>query len=157
MTQTSAFTAKDHARIKADSNSGPVLVVSENPEFIHLAYVRLAGHRRVIGCAGPAQSRCNLETRHFCPLAKHASIALIESPSSGFFSCHWKVESAGSYAEALQRAHPECTVVLGGAPESSAGPTGEVTTAASALSALNVIGQIVQLSESDNYPKGDSK
>lgn len=155
MKRTSPFRSVARLRSNEPGEDTIVLVVSENPELIHFAQTQLTDQIRVIGCTGPVQSPCNLETRRFCPLARHASVALVDSPASGLFHSHWKVVSAGDYAEELQRAHPGCTVVLCGAPESCAGPTGEVTTAADALSALRLIGEIVELSMSHNTLKGE--
>lgn len=117
-----------------------VLVVSEDPVLIHRASETLGPSGvRVTGCLGPAHSRCKLEDRSSCPLAEHAEVALVDSPSSGVFTCHWKVIQAGDYAERLQRAHPDCTVVLCGAPEGSTGPTGEVLTASGVGSVLTLL------------------
>ncbi len=121
-----------------------VLVVSEDPVFIHTASetFRSSGVR-VVGCLGPAHSRCILEEHDSCPLADRATIALVDSPATGAFTRYWKVVQSGSYAERLQRSHPDCTVILCGAPEGAAGPTGEVAHATSARSALALLHALV--------------
>ena len=121
-----------------------VLVVSEEPALIHAASETLRSSGvQVIGCLGPAHARCKLEDHQSCPLADHATIALIDSPTTGAFTRHWKIVQSGTYAERLQRMHPDCTVILCGAPEGAAGPSGEVAHATSARSALALLHALV--------------
>lgn len=124
-----------------------ILVVSENPELIHLAHERLGDRLRVIGCLGPANSPCNLESRTTCPLAGHASLAIVDTPSSGVFHYHRKLVSATAYAEDLQRAHPHCTVILCGAPKGSCEETGNITTVPSTVSLLKLLEEIADIRE----------
>lgn len=117
-----------------------VLVVSEDAALIHSAGEALRSKDvRVIGCLGPAHSRCELEDRGSCPLAAKASLVLIEPPPRGIFRHHWKVVPAGTYAEALQKAHPSSTVILCGTAEGEAGPSGDVTHSSSARSLLALV------------------
>lgn len=114
-----------------------VLVVSEDPELIHEAHKTFPEPGfHVVGCLGPAQGPCNLETREVCPLAAHSDVAIVDSPASGRFACHWRVVPSGEYAERLAVAHPDCFVILCGAPEGRSGPTGEVAQALSAHAAM---------------------
>lgn len=117
-----------------------LLVVSEEPAIIHAAAETLKSSGvRVIGCLGPAHSHCNLEDHDSCPLADHATIALVDSPTTGSFTCHWKRVQSGTYAERLQSMHPGCAVILCGAPQGPAGPSGDVAHATSVGSALALL------------------
>lgn len=124
-------------------NEIDVLIVSEDPALIHHASQELRDvGMRVVGCLGPAHSRCKLEDGETCSLARKAHVALVDSPSSGAFICHWKIVPSGDYAKRLQRAHPECKVILCGAPEGSAGASGEVIHAAHTSSALLLLREL---------------
>ena len=119
-----------------------VLVVSENPPLIHHAFIVLRPlGLNVIGCLGPANGPCKLETEATCPLANHSSVAIIDSPTSGWFTCHEKRVSAATYAAEMAHRHPNCLPILCGAPEGS-GATGDSTQASSALSMIEILRQI---------------
>ena len=129
-----------------------VLVVSESPPVIHHAFTALRPlGLSVIGCLGPAHGPCKLETEAKCPLATHSSVAIIDSPASGWFACHEKRISAATYAADLARRHPDCFPILCGAPEGS-GATGDSTQASSSLSIIEILRQIA-LNRSNAFPR----
>lgn len=117
-----------------------VLIVSEDAALLHRATQALkAVGVQASGCLGPAHSHCFLEDHRLCPLATHVDVAIVDSPPAGSFNCHWKEIGAGDYAESLQRAHPDCKVILCGAPEGGSGATGEVLLAPTTQSALALV------------------
>lgn len=127
-----------------------VLVVSEDPGFIHHAGRDLMPRGvQVTGCLGPAHTHCVLEDGHSCPLAAHATIAVVNSPPGGSFTCHMKGVRSADYAELLQKTHPGCTVILCGAPEGEAGPTGDVISVTNTASALVLLDALVA-----SWPEG---
>jgi hypothetical protein len=105
-----------------------VLLVSEDPRFIvDMQTVMAERGLNVIGCLGPAHTHCDLIDDHAdCPLADNAFMAIVDSPPTGVFNFHWKSEPAGTYAEKLASRHPDCFVVLCGAPVGLSGTSGEV-------------------------------
>ena len=132
-----------------------VLVVSESPPLIHHAFTVLRPlGLNVIGCLGPANGPCKLETAATCPLANHSSVVIIDSPASGWFECHEKRVSASTYAAELADRHPNCLPILCGAPEGS-GPTGDSTQASSAMSIIEILRQIT--SNDPSAPAGIAK
>lgn len=117
-----------------------VLVVSEEPEFITEVFQELALLGIVVvGCCGPVHAVCTLYRKGSCALAFGVDIALVDSPSSGQFSYHGERIASGSYAEYLQREHPEAVVILCGAPVGLSGPTGEVAVAETRTDALRLL------------------
>lgn len=127
-----------------------VLLVSEDPAFIHRTGQELQPRgAKVVGCLGPAHTHCVLEDGHSCPLAAHATIAVVDSPPSGSFTRHMKGVRSSVYAQTLQRTHPDCTVILSGAPEGEAGPTGEIISVTNTASALVLLDALVA-----SWPEG---
>ena len=118
----------------------PVLVVSEDPSFI-FEMQRLFNPLgvRVLGCLGPAQAPCPMDSDDGCPMAEHCSIVLVDSPRSGVCARHCKEVPVGVYASALARRHPFPFVVVAGAPIGCSGPTGEVTQVADRNEAVDLI------------------
>lgn len=104
----------------------PVLVVSEDPNFIERASVVLETlGARVIGCLGPANAACELFRQGSCALVAHSAAVLVDAPEGGRFRSSQVGVQAGSYAEELKRRHPATQVFLCGIDD-TAGPTGEV-------------------------------
>jgi hypothetical protein len=117
-----------------------VLIVSEDADWMHRATRELKEEGiETSGCLGPAHSHCFLEDHRPCPLAAHVEVAIVDSPPEGSFTCHLKDVGAGDYAESLQRAHPDCRVILCGAPEGAAGATGEILLAPTKRSAIDLV------------------
>jgi hypothetical protein len=121
--------------------SHKVLLVSEDPGFIVELETMMRGRGfEVLGCLGPAHTHCDLVDDHTdCPLAADAFVAIIDSPPSGAFEYQWKAEPAGLYAEKLAARHPDCFVVLCGAPLSLSGPTGEVAHVPDRVAAIQLM------------------
>lgn len=105
----------------------------------------------MVACLGPVHSRCSLEDHDSCPLSERAAVALVDSPPTGTFAYQRKEIPSGTYAENLQRAHPNCSVILCGAPEGAA--SGEVAQAASAASALKLLCALLE-SRRDGFAFG---
>ena len=117
-----------------------VLLVSEDPEFVVRANNELSGVGvRVTACLGPAHSSCLIDADGYCSLARNASAAIVDSPASGRFQCHWRSIPSGVYAERLARTHPDTFVLLAGADRGNPGRCGEVATTGSRDDALELI------------------
>lgn len=122
-----------------------ILLVTEDPYFIQEANAVLSwSGAKVTSCLGPAHTECELDRRGRCPLAARADMTLVDSPAGGRFRYHTADVGAGEYAERLQRAHPRDHVVLCGAPEGCAGPTGEVATVTTHREALYVLTRLLR-------------
>jgi hypothetical protein len=118
-----------------------ILLVSEDPQFVFEMQTSMDKQGlKVIGCLGPAHTHCNLiDDDSDCPLTTNAFLAIVDSPPSGVFNYHWKSEPAGIYAEKLARRHPECFVILCGAPTALAGASGEVAHVPDRAAALELL------------------
>jgi hypothetical protein len=123
--------------------SQSVLVVSEDPGFVHHLQGRFQVGTVVRGCLGPADNFCELDRYGSCMLVEHSTIVLVDSPQSGVFGRRWSAVPAGTYAERIASVHPESFVILCGAPVGTAGPSGEVAHVATRAAAEKLIGWIL--------------
>lgn len=115
-----------------------VLLVSEDVEFLVGARQKLAAAGVTArACLGPAQSPCLLDRAGSCSLARHATVAIVDSPVSGSFERHTRSVRSGTYAERLAQAHPDIFVLLAGASFGCAG--GEVAHAATREQAVDLV------------------
>jgi hypothetical protein len=99
--------------------------------------------RRSIACLGPAAGPCFLDERGSCPLAAGATVLVVDAPVGGSFKCHLYDMPAGEYTERLQRAHPQCYVLLV-AGRGWVGPTGEVAVANDRDDALQLLTSVLR-------------
>lgn len=121
--------------------SRTVLLVSEDPGFIVDTQARFRPDGiRVIGCLGPGQDPCQLDSKGMCSLTSHSSVVVIDSPASGVFGRRWKTVPVGTYAEHLAAVHQDAFIILCGAPIGASGPTGEVAHVGDRTAATELIG-----------------
>ena len=122
-----------------------ILVVSEDAFFIEDARDKVGAEGgQVIACLGPAASPCELDREPMCPLAAGCGFVLVDAPPSGAFRYHDRDLQAGTYAERLQRAHPDSYVILIAPNLAEVGRTGEVAPVTRRTDALNIITWILR-------------
>lgn len=97
-----------------ESKSSParVLVVSEDDEFAPRVRLELESTTEILGCAGPLRVDCDICRAEACAFACEVTVALVDSPPSGYFKTREGLLSAPDYAVALSHRHPEAQVIL---------------------------------------------
>jgi hypothetical protein len=127
------------------------LVVSEDPDFIcRVARTMRTRGSKVVGCLGPVNNPCPLDTEGRCALAEHADVVIVDAPS-GLFKHLSAAVPAGSYAGHLRAACPHSLVILE-TPDFQAGPTGGTPHVSSRSQAIALLKALAPVKE---WPLGE--
>lgn len=137
------------------SKTMKALIVSEDPEFIFRAQEMMHGRCKVVGCLGPVNTPCPLETEGRCSLAESADVVIVDAPS-GVFSHRSTSSPAGPYAGHLRAACPESLVVLE-SPDFVAGATGGTAHVSDRKHALALLKALAPIWGSVDVPSHPTK